>query len=464
MNTRSAGPTLLAWTSRRSSWGSERAPRRRVGRAVDAAPRRLGGREARTSPRTSQELERQTQASAEAGQRQGPDPGVDAGRGAPVRRRVGNGVRERRARATSGVAAGLAAVRSTRPASAEADPASQRDRAGRGRRDRDGCAHTLAAGDGDADRERRLGARRDRRRDRGAAAGLGPAGLRRERVPRAEDAGRIDPGRGGDAPARVAGGPGGGSSIRRAARSARRCDSPGSSPTCWICRDWNRAASWRTGCIWTAFVREEASRFESGGDRGGAHDGGRGRARPGGPWFGTGPLAADPQPVGQRRSATRRQTGPWSHRCRRTTDRSSLRVRDTGTGIPSKELARVFERFYRVDRARSRETGGTGLGLAIVRHVAENHGGTRDAWRASSGGARRSRSACRRRSPTAGARPADDPPGVCCRADDHPLPDPARAHRRHRQDALRPDARRAARRTRAGAGRGARGSVRARSA
>ena len=53
-----------------------------------------------------------------------------------------------------------------------------------------------------------------------------------------------------------------------------------------------------------------------------------------------------------------------------------LRVSDTGAGIPSKELSRVFERFYRVDRARSRETGGTGLGLAIVRHVAENHGGT----------------------------------------------------------------------------------------
>jgi signal transduction histidine kinase len=53
-----------------------------------------------------------------------------------------------------------------------------------------------------------------------------------------------------------------------------------------------------------------------------------------------------------------------------------FRVEDTGVGIPSKELPRVFERFYRVDRARSRETGGTGLGLAIVRHVAENHGGT----------------------------------------------------------------------------------------
>ncbi len=50
-------------------------------------------------------------------------------------------------------------------------------------------------------------------------------------------------------------------------------------------------------------------------------------------------------------------------------------VRDYGLGIPTRDMDRIFERFYRVDRARSRETGGTGLGLAIVRHVATNHGG-----------------------------------------------------------------------------------------
>jgi two-component system, OmpR family, sensor histidine kinase SenX3 len=50
-------------------------------------------------------------------------------------------------------------------------------------------------------------------------------------------------------------------------------------------------------------------------------------------------------------------------------------VTDTGVGIPPRDIDRIFERFYRVDRARSRDTGGTGLGLSIVRHVATNHSG-----------------------------------------------------------------------------------------
>jgi two-component system, OmpR family, sensor histidine kinase SenX3 len=52
-----------------------------------------------------------------------------------------------------------------------------------------------------------------------------------------------------------------------------------------------------------------------------------------------------------------------------------ISVKDQGVGIPSKDLERIFERFYRVDPGRARETGGTGLGLSIVRHVAQNHGG-----------------------------------------------------------------------------------------
>jgi len=68
------------------------------------------------------------------------------------------------------------------------------------------------------------------------------------------------------------------------------------------------------------------------------------------------PTVAVPQPLG---------AGDWM----------LITVTDTGVGIPRAELPRIFERFYKVDRARTRNAGGTGLGLAIAKHLVEGHGG-----------------------------------------------------------------------------------------
>jgi two-component system sensor histidine kinase SenX3 len=65
---------------------------------------------------------------------------------------------------------------------------------------------------------------------------------------------------------------------------------------------------------------------------------------------------------------------------RRRGDNIEIAVTDRGIGIDRKDQERVFERFFRADKARSRATGGTGLGLAIVKHVAANHNGSIGLW------------------------------------------------------------------------------------
>lgn len=88
--------------------------------------------------------------------------------------------------------------------------------------------------------------------------------------------------------------------------------------------------------------------------------------------------AAKYTPAGKAIAVSARQDG----------DGGAICVQDEGCGVPPEQLAHIFDRFFRVDKARDRETGGTGLGLAIAKTIVQLHGGSIRAENAAAGGLR----------------------------------------------------------------------------
>ena len=234
---------------------------------------------------------------------------------------------------------------------------------------------------------RRLVLRAGRGPHRGPPGRRGPPRLRRQRQPRAED-----PGRRAGAARRGARGrgrrPGGRPPVRRPDAARGRPADPRwsrTSSSCPGCRAHDPLPDAGAGRAWTTWSPRRSTAAGSR-RRGPRHRRSSAAASRG--LQGAGRRAASWSPRWATWSTTRSRYSPSGtrvavvdHRGRRPGRRiAEISVTDQGIGIPEAEQDRIFERFYRVDPARSRATGGTGLGLAIVKHVAANHGGEVTVW------------------------------------------------------------------------------------